>query len=113
MNYVTTLNLPDIFPIALRWRFSLKRIGILGFIIFMLLLVFCVFQVNEVTKASFYISSYQKEIAELRQESKRLETNFSQANSLASLETMLNMYNYEEVGKIHYIKVPGTTVVAK
>lgn len=113
MNYVTALNIPDIRPIVFRWNFNLKKIGILGFIVFMSLLVFCIFQVNEVTKASFYIFSYQKQIAELGRESKSLETNFSQVNSLVNLEILLDKYNYEEVGKVHYIKVPGVTVVAK
>ena len=79
----------------------------------MFLLVFYIFQVNDKTRASFLIDNYEKQVVEISQKSEMLETNFSNLNSLAALETILNDLNYEQVGQIHYIRVPGATVVAK
>jgi len=101
---LVSFSLPQI-----NWR----TVWISGFILITFLLVFYIFQVNEMTKAGFFVSNYQRKIAELSQENKNLEINFSQVNSLANLEILLNNFNYEKIEKVHYLKVLGTTVVAK
>ena len=86
---------------------------ILGTFLIAILLVFYICQVTQITKAGFFISNYEKQIAEFSQESQSLETNFPRLNSLANLETILNNLNYEKVEKVHYLRLPGATVVAK
>ena len=73
MNYILTLNPTILRPLFVRWRFSLKTWLILSFVLVISLLVFYVFQVNEVTKAGFFISNYERQIAEFSQESQMLE----------------------------------------
>ena len=82
-------------------------------ILIAIFLVGYIFQVAKITEAGFFISNYEKKIIELVRESKILESNFSQFNSLANLETILNNLSYEKVEKIHYLRVPGSQVVAK
>lgn len=94
-----------------RWKFNLKVVWILSFIVIGFLLSFYLSQVIEVTEISFSISNYEKKIATLSKEDKNLEINFSQVNSLANLEAVLNNLNYEKVEKIHYIRVLGEQVV--
>jgi len=86
---------------------------ILGTVLIALFLVFYIYQVTQITKAGFFISNYERQIAEFSQESQSLETNFPHLNSLANLETILNNLDYEKVEKVHYLRLPGTTVVAK
>ena len=86
---------------------------ILGTCLIALLLVFYICQVTQITKAGFFISNYERQIAEFSQESQSLKTNFPHLNSLANLETILNNLDYEKVEKVHYLRLPGTTVVAK
>ena len=86
---------------------------ILGTFLIALLLVFYICQVTQITKAGFFISNYERQIAEFSQESQSLETNFPHLNSLANLETILNNLDYEKVEKVHYLRLPGTQVVAK
>ena len=113
MNHILTLNLTIFRPFILRWKISSKTLWILGFALIASLLVFYIFQVNEITKASFFIANYEKQIAKFSQESKNLESNFSHLNSSANLETILNNLNYEKVGQVHYLRVPDSTVVTK
>ena len=113
MNNTLILNPPFSIKKHLSLKFSLKAFWILSFIFIVFLLSLYIFQVSEVTKAGFFVSSYEKELNELAQKNKNSEINFSQVNSLANLETLLMSLNYEKVGQVYYIRVPGSTVVAK
>ena len=113
MNNILTLNPSILRPFAIRWRFSIKALWLLSFALIAFLLVFYIFQINEITKASFLIANQEKQLVQFSQESQSLETNFSHLNSLTNLETLLNSLNYVKVGQVYYIRVPGSTVVAK
>ena len=104
---ITTLSVPRL-P-----RINIRFLAILGFVLIASSLAFLVFQINETTKAGFLISTIEKQTAEFSQESQSLETSFSLLNSLANLETVLSSLNYEKVGQINYLRVPGSTVLAK
>jgi len=106
---ISTLVIPSRLP-----RISLRFLWILGFAFLGSLLTFYIFQINEVTKAGFSIFNHERQIAEFSQESQSLTSNYSRINSLATLEeTILSSLNYEKVGKVHYLRVPGSTVVTK
>lgn len=92
---------------------SIKLSWIFGAVLIVPLLFFYIFQVVQSTEAGFIISNYEKQIAEFSQESKTLKNDFSQLNSLANLEIMLASLDYEKIGKIHYLRLPGSQVVAK
>ena len=82
-------------------------------ILIAIFLVGYIFQVAQSTEAGFLISNYEKKITDLVKESKILESDFSRLNSLADLETVLSGLSYEKIEKIHYLRVPGSQVVAK
>jgi len=90
-----------------------KYSWVIGVVLTALLLACYVFQIVEVTRASFFISNYEKQITKFSQESKILESSFSQLNSLAHLESVLNGLNYVKVEKVHYIRLLGSQVAAK
>lgn len=94
-------------------RISLHKIWIFGFILITSLLIIYIFQISEITKASFSASQYEEAIAKLAQQNKSLELSLSQDNSLVSLESMLRQLNYEKVDKVYYIKVIDKGVAAK
>jgi len=85
----------------------------MGFCLISFLLISYIIQVNQLTKANFYVANYEKELASIIQENKNLEMDFSRANSLANLEFLLENLNYIEVNRIHYIQVLEETMVAK
>jgi len=115
MNNTLTLNSPFSIsqPIILRWRFSLKTIWISVLILVGALSIFYIFQVNTVVREIYLIKSYEKQFFQLSQENQKLSINFSKANSLENIEALAKNLGFEKVGKIHYIKVLGETIVTK
>ena len=112
-NNILTLNFSFIRPLVLRWKLSRKTVGFLGFSLIISLIGFYIFQVNEVTQASFTIATCERQIADLDKESKNLELSFSGLSSLSSIETLLATQGYEKVDKVYYIQVPVGTVAVK
>lgn len=92
-------------------KINLRKIWIFGFILITLLLVFYIFQISEITTATFAISKQEQEITRLLQQNKDLQIGFSKENSLANLETILNGLNYEKVNKVYYIRVMDSQMV--
>lgn len=115
MNHLLILDQPFsiTFPSLLRMRFWLRTFLILHFILIFGLLVFYIFQINEMTKISYLLSNYEKKVNKLTEENKNLEINFSRINSLENLESLAKNLNFEKVKKIHYIQVRETTVATK
>ena len=66
---------------------------------------FYVFQLTEIARDRNFIQNYKLNIIELTQTNKSSEINFAQANSLESVETMVQNLNFEKIGKIHYIRI--------
>ena len=92
---------------------SIKLSWIFSAVLIVFLLVFYIFQVVRSTEAGFIISNYEKQITEFSRESKILNSDFSQLNSLVNLEIVLAGLDYEKIGKIHYLRLPGSQVAAK
>ncbi|MDP3991197.1 MAG: hypothetical protein Q8P63_02800 [Candidatus Nealsonbacteria bacterium] len=113
MNYALSLSSSIVRPIVLRWKLSLKTVWILTLSVVCFLLVFYIFQISEMTRASFAVSNYERKMAQLINESKGLEINFSNISSLNSLEALLASLNYQDVGKVHYIEMLEGAVAAK
>lgn len=109
----TTLNLPNIYSLNIGWKINFKILGFLGFLLILSLLVFYIYQINEITKTSFAVSGYEQKISKLSQENENLEINFSQTNSLASLEDLLRNSNYEKIEKVYYLRILGGQVAIK
>ena len=91
----------------------LRFFWFLPLILTIFLLVFYVFQISQITQESYLSLSLQEQIKELSQANENLEINFTQNNSLESLEKLAQDTNYEKQGKIHYIQILGSTVAAK
>jgi len=94
-------------------RICLRSLAILGFLAIFILLILYIIQVSHLAKARFEVSSYQKDISQLFQENKSWETYYSQTNSPASLDYLLDESNYVRVDKVHYIQILDDTVAIK
>ncbi|MCK4453734.1 hypothetical protein KAU51_00035 [Candidatus Parcubacteria bacterium] len=77
------------------------------------LLIFAIIQVNQITRESNLILTYQENIKELSQRNQDLEIKLFQNNSFESIELLAQNLNYEKVGKIYYIKILESTAIAK
>jgi hypothetical protein len=94
-------------------KICLRFLTILGFISISILLIFYIIQVNQLAKTRFEVLSYKKEIAGLFRKNQNLEIYYSQTNSLASLDVLLEDSNYVKVDKVHYIQILDEVVAIK
>ncbi len=72
-----------------------------------------VFQVNYYIAERYSLRNSQKELNSLASESKSLEINSLEANSLNKVTTFLEGLDLERVNKTHYIRVLDAKVVTK
>jgi len=115
MNNTFTLNPPIWITqgLTLKLKFSLKAFWIITLILIGTLLIFYIFQINEMTKGIYLLKIYERKIADLSKENKTLEITSSQLNSLENLEGLVKNLNFEKIDKIHYIRVLESQVVTK
>lgn len=90
-----------------------KIFKLIPFVSVVSLSIFFVFQINQVTQASYLVLEHERQIQGLSQSKENLETNFVQNSSLQDIETLAQELNFEKQGKIHYIKVLEGAVAAK
>ena len=75
-------------------------------------LSFFILHTTAITEQFYSVRSAQKEIAELSRENRSLKADLLSSNFSQNAE-VLAKENYEEVGKIHYVKVLGDTAIAR
>jgi len=114
MYKTSSLNLPfAIKTFSLNWKAVLGFIQILVILTALTLFLFYIFQVDSFATEKYLIGDYQKELNKLTIESKALELNSLQANSLNNIIASLEDLNLERVDKTYYIRVLDTKVVTK
>lgn len=96
-------------------RINLRVFWLLSILLTITFLVFYIFQVNAEVSERYLIQGCQKRIAEISKENQSLEISSAQINSLENLTLLLEELNFEktDTGKVHYIRVLDTQVVAK
>ena len=91
----------------------MRLLTILGLAVIAALLIIYIFQVSQAARFRFEISSYRSEVAQLFKENKGLETYYSQTNSLANLDPLLEECGYVGVDKVHYIQALEDAVAVR
>lgn len=71
----------------------------------MILLLFYIFEVNQLTQGSFLIKNYNKDIKNLLVENRDLQTNFGQASFLVSVQDKAQALNFEKTTHVTYVKI--------
>ena len=89
-----------------------KTVCLIGFFMMFFLLVFYVWQVNDLTKVSFTINSYQNKISNLSQQNRNLEVGFATASFLGQAEARAQALNFQKVTAVKYIQVSNNSVVS-
>ena len=114
MHKTSSLNLPfAVRTFSLNWKAVLGFIWILAILTVSTLFLFYIFQVDSFATKKYLVRDYQKELNKLTIESKALELNSLQANSLNNIIASLEGLNLERVNKTYYIRVLDTKVVTK
>jgi len=107
MNNVLILNPPISFsfPLRIKQKYSLKNFLILNIILIVLLIGFCIFQVNSLITKGYLVQNYEKQLNDLTVENEGLEIKFGKINSLENIDTLVKNLNFEKVDKIYYIRI--------
>ena len=70
------------------------------------LLVFYVWQVNELTAGSYLVNSYEKQITKLSDENKNLQISFAESSFLGRALEKIQALNFQKTTSVKYIQVP-------
>ena len=81
------------------------------FVIFSLL-VFYIFQINNLVSKSYALQSYQKNIEKISSENEKMESSLAGAGSLQGAELKVSELGFEKITKIHYIQILENTVAS-
>ena len=98
---ITSVNFPEI-----NW----KVVCIISFFVCLPLLVFYVLQINDLTRGSYLINSYEKQISELSQENKNLQVSFAENSFLGQALAKMQALDFQKVTSVKYIQIPDNSV---
>ena len=98
---INSVSLPEI-----NWR----TVCFLGFFMGLALLVFYVWQINDLTKGSYLINSYEKQISKLSDENKNLEVSFAENSFLGQALEKIQALNFQKTTSVKYIQISGSPV---
>lgn len=96
--------------IALNHFKDWKIVCFAGFFLSLALLVFYVWQVNDLTRGSYMVNSYEHEISNLSDENKNLEVSFAERSFLGQALEKIQAMNFEKTTSVKYIQVIDNSV---
>ena len=70
-----------------------------------LMLIFYVYSINELTKGTYLIKNYNKEIDNLSKENRVLQTNFAESGFLEKVQEKVKELSFEKTKEIKYIQI--------
>ncbi|MCX6724442.1 MAG: hypothetical protein NT155_04760 [Candidatus Staskawiczbacteria bacterium] len=101
-----TLNFASVDLPAINW----KTACLLGFIVSFFLLVFYVWQINDLTRGSYLMNSYEKQITKLSDENKNLEISFAENSFLGQALQKIQALNFQKTTSVKYIRISDSSV---
>jgi predicted PurR-regulated permease PerM len=87
-----------------------KMICFIGFFISLVLLVFYVWQINDLTRGSYTINSYENQISHLSEGNKNLEVSFAESSFLGQALEKIQSLNFQKTTSVQYIQIPDESV---
>jgi len=93
---INSVDLP-----AVNW----KSVCCIGFFMSLALLVFYVWQINDLTRGSYLMGSYEKQITKLSDENKNLQVSFAESSFLGQAMEKVQALNFQKTSSVKYIQV--------
>jgi hypothetical protein len=87
-----------------------KAVCFAGFFMSLALLVFYVWQINDLTRGSYLINSYEKQISKLSEENKNLEISFAESSFLGQALNKIQALNFQKTTSVKYIQILDNSV---
>ena len=83
--------------------------GVGGLALFLLMMVY-VFQINQLTQASYLIKNDNKKIETLLTENKMLETGFAESSFLGQVRDRATALHFEKTTQVSYLQMADTSL---
>ncbi len=87
-----------------------KAICFAGFFVSLTLLVFYVWQINNLTRGSYIINGYEKQISALSEQNQNLEVSFAESSFMGQALTKIQGLNFQKAASVKYIQDSGDSV---
>lgn len=81
-----------------------KVVCFIGFFVSLALLVFYVWQINDLTQGSYLTNSYENQISKLSEENKNLEVSFAESSFLGQALEKIQALNFQKTTSVQYIQ---------
>lgn len=92
---VDSIDLPSV-----NW----KAVCLVGFFISLFLLVFYIWQINDLTRGFYLVNSYEKEISQLSEENRNLVISFAESSFLGQALIKIKALNFQRATLVKYIQ---------
>ena len=98
---VNSVNIP-----LINW----KLVCLIGFCMSFFLLVFYVWQINDLTRGSYTINNYEKQISQLSDENNNLQVSFAESSFLGQAIEKIQGLNFQKTTTVKYIQIPANSI---
>ncbi len=83
--------------------------------IFCILISFCsllfyVWQVNDLTRGTYLVNNYEKELDQLTKEKSNLEISFAESSFLGGVNSKISQLNFQKTASVKYIQILDSSV---
>jgi hypothetical protein len=82
-----------------------KAICFAGFFMTLVLSVFYVWQINSLTRGSYLVNSYEKQISKLSEENKNLNISLAESSFLGQALEKIQALNFQKITSVKYIRI--------
>ena len=89
-----------------------KTVCFVGFFMCSALLVFYVWQMNDLTRGSYLINNYKKQITKFSDENKNLEIFFAESSFMGQALAKIQLLNFQKTTSVKYIQTIDSSAQA-
>jgi hypothetical protein len=86
-----------------------KVVCFIGFFMSLALLIFYVWQINDLTRGSYLINGYEKQINKLSEENKNLVVSFAESSFFGQTLVKIRGLNFQKTTSVKYIQVSDSS----
>src|ERR1035437_4074273 len=87
-----------------------KAVCFIGFFLTLASLIFYVWQINDLTRGSYLVNSYEKQISQLSSENNNLQVSFAESSFLGQALEKIHALNFQKTTSVQYIQILDSSV---
>ncbi len=92
------------------FKINIKLVYALALLLSLIMLIFYIARVNQLTQGAYAIKNYNKEISGLLAKNKDLQTNFAESEFLGQALTKAQGLSFEKTTNVKYVQILQTSL---